>query len=295
MAITKAWDSHSGHLALQIVEMILCFLAAIAIHETAHLAVGKLVGLSFNHIRISLFQLDRDFKLSILRGAAADASGWASMDSPKDNAVRSRAILMVLAGPAANLLTAYSIVVLPAPINYFTYSLFIWSLSGGFASLVPHQTTHGVSDGSRALMLLRGGERAERWVALMQVSFRLKQGSAPQDLPPELLAKATAVKDPSADTVRSYILAYWAAYARNDFVKAAECLENCLYYSSRAPSSTRHWVIGNAAVLQVKRNRIDLAEGWLSDLPQEAGTESLRDAVSAAILEAKRKGETVVS
>jgi hypothetical protein len=47
-------------------------------------------------------------------------------------------------------------------------------------------------------MLLRDRPRAERWLALMQLQAKVRDGVMPEAWPADLLARATSIRDASA-------------------------------------------------------------------------------------------------
>src|SRR5262249_44437966 len=86
---------------------------AIALHEAGHALVGVWMGFSFNLLRIGPLQADRSFRVSIYRGKRTGAGGWASMFPVKMDRLSLRAVVMLLAGPTANLLSVAAVLVLP--------------------------------------------------------------------------------------------------------------------------------------------------------------------------------------
>jgi hypothetical protein len=137
-------------------------------------------------------------------------------------------------------------------------------------------------------MLLRQPERGERWLALLRLGGELNDGVLPESLSADFLAKAMAVRDASADTVKAYAFAFMAAFHQRNDSEAAQRLETCLAYSSHATPSLREALMSDAAVFQARRRkRADLADQWLAGIPDTTPNRWFRSRAEAAILEAQ--------
>jgi hypothetical protein len=267
-------------------------LAAIAIHEGAHVVVGMWAGFRFSSMRVGRIQIDRPFRISRYRGSGAGSGGWvggwANMYPVKTERLILRAIAVLCAGPAANLLSAYIVLLLRYSKGLGSTVFVFFSLVLGVVNLVPFRSGAVLSDGRRILMLLRNGQRGERWLALLKLTAELGDGVPPESLSADFLAKAVAVRDNSPDTVAAHAIAYSAAFWRRNDAEAARFLETCLKYSSYAAPVLREALISDAAVFQARRRKhADLAEQWLAVMPRVTEISWLRSRVEAAILEAK--------
>jgi hypothetical protein len=195
---------------------------------------------------------------------------------------------MVLGGPAANLLSAMVVLLLPFPITAFSGFLIAFSIANGVNDLFPFESRLGVSDGRRIWMLLRQPQRGERWLALLHLGGELTDGVLPESLSADFLAKAIAVRDASADTVKAYGIAFYSAFHQHEDSEAAQRLETCLAYSGYATPSLREALMSDAAVFQARRRkRADLADQWLAGIPEKTQNRWFRSRAEAAILEAK--------
>src|SRR5262249_53413039 len=140
----------------------------------------------------------------------------------------------------------------------------------------------------RLWMLLRDRARGERWLALMRLVADARNGVLPESLPANLLAKATATRDHSTDTVVAHAFAYSAAFHQHHDAEAGQALEICLRYAPDGGLAMREGLISDAAVFQARRRRRpDLAEQWLATLPIPTQFPWLRPRAEAAILEAR--------
>ncbi len=259
-----------------------------AIHELGHVFAGMLAGFRFNSLRVGRIQFDRPFRFSLYRGKGAGSGGWASMFPTKLDNLVWRAVAMIFAGPAVNLLTVVFVLLLPLSssplLNFFT----IYSLILGVINLLPFRSGAFHSDGSRLVMLLSNRARGERWVAMLKLSAELRDGVMSESLSPDYLAKAIALRDNSPDTVTAHSLAYSAAYHQHKDEKAAEMLEVCLQYTNFTSRLIRTALVSDAAVFQARRrHNIELAKQWLADVPESKEIPWMRTRAEAAVLEAQ--------
>src|SRR5262249_20122587 len=180
---------------------------AVAIHEVAHAVVGVLVGFRFNSLRIGRLQFDRPFRLSLYRGRGTGASGWASLFPVEQDRLIPRTVIMLLAGPASNLVSVLLLVLLTHFNGMFSALLLYISLLLGLVNLVPFRGRAVISDGGRILMLLQNRARGERWLAMLKLLEELRTGVPYERLTPAFLAKPVAIDHNSPTTSHSYLLA----------------------------------------------------------------------------------------
>jgi hypothetical protein len=265
------------------------FFLSIAIHELGHALVGVAAGFRFNSLRIAWLQFDRPFRISFYRGKGTGAGGWASLFPVKQDKLILRTIVMLVAGPGANLLSVTGVVLaLPYADHSFLSAFLIWSLILGLINLLPFRSRAVISDGGRILMLLQNRARGERWVAMLKLLEELRSGVPYESLTPGFLAKATAIEDNSPDTVVAFALAYGAAFWQHKDDEAARLLETCLRHANLSSPTQRQGLMTDAACFQARRRkRIDLAEQWLADIPVKGEYPWMRLRGEAAILEAK--------
>jgi hypothetical protein len=260
-----------------------------AVHELGHLIVGVLVGFRCSSMFLGPLQFNGPFRTSLNPDARSWWHGGVTLVPGDPDKFRARAVAMVFAGPAANLLTGCALLLLPFPKGLFS-SLFIVALIGaGVAEmLLPVRGATFVFDGRRIWTLLWDPARGERWLALMRLLADARAGVLPESTSAALLAKATAVRDDSADTVTAHALAFSAAFHQHEDGEAAQRLETCLAHSGHAPPVVREALMSDAAVFQARRRkRADLADQWLAAIPAKAHVPWFRSRAEAAILEAK--------
>jgi hypothetical protein len=271
-----------------VVELPIILFAVIVVHEIGHLLLGLVAGFRFVSIQFGSLRIDSPFRISFRTLPKTGPSGFVHMIPGTSQSLRSRALLFWAGGPFANLVAATVFLLYPG--HSFRGAELFAGLSAltGVGNLVPFQRLSMTSDGKRILSILRNDQQTERLLSLLQLIAELRDGTAPEDLSQDFLAKAIAFKDDSQDTVAAYAVAYAAASYKHSVDERAQLLETCLQYSSFASHEVREALKSDAAVFQArKRKRIDLAEQWQSEMAEKQHMPWLKLIVQAAILEAK--------
>lgn len=279
----------ASNIFLFVASTLLLAFVAVAIHELGHIFVGLAVGFRFNTMRIGPLQFDRPLRISRYRGPGAWTGGGASLLPVNTDNLALPAVIMIAAGPVANIVTGCALLLVPFSRGYFSWVFISFSIIGGVVELlIPFRTPFLISDAGRIWMLLRKRQHGERWLAILKLGNELNEGRMPESLSDDFLGKAVAIRDLSPDTVTAYSLAYAAAFHRHNDAEAAQALEVCLQFSCNAAPAVREALMCDAGVFQArKRKRIDLAEQWLVSMPQTTHRPGLRSRVQAAILEAQ--------
>jgi hypothetical protein len=281
-SISRDW----GGLIIVVVLPILLF-AVIVVHEIGHLVCGLSVGFHLTHVRFGPLRISPPFRVSFKLEPKTGASGGVSMIPGSSKNLRSRAMVFILGGPLANLLVGTLIFALKIG-GSLAAGFAALSILIGLGNLIPFRRLALISDGKRMLMLLKNVGQGERLLAILQLAAELRSGVEPENLSPDFIAKATAVKDESPDTVAGYAFAYATAWYKDAPDQAAQLLETCLEYSQFSAPVMQQVLRCDAAIFQArKRNRIDLAEQWLSEIPPKTFFPGQRLRAESAILEAQ--------
>src|SRR5262249_59395317 len=111
--------------------------------------------------------------------------------------------------------------------------------AGGGGAVLPARGAAFGPRGRGIWMLLRDRARGEHWLALMRLIADARAGVLPESTPAALLARATAVRDDSADTVTAHAFAYSAAFHQHRDDEAAQRLETRPAHSGPAPPAVR--------------------------------------------------------
>ena len=267
---------------------LLCGVASVTIHELGHVLAGLAAGFRFESLVVGPLRLDRRFRVSLHGIPVAFRAGWADLYPVRTARPQLRVVAMVLAGPAANFLTASVVYLSPLFAMPYWLVFVVVSVLEGLLDLMPYRSRTSPSDGWVIWKALTNRPWAERCLALMQLRAENKQGVMPESLSAHPLAAAVAYQDDSEDTIYAHAFAYSAAFHQHKDSEAAAALEVCLRYSGSAPPALRQALISDAAVFQGRRRRQpDLARQWLASLPNSLNT-WLRWRAEAAICEAQQ-------
>jgi hypothetical protein len=261
----------------------------VGVHEGGHVLAGLASGHRFRSIRVGPVLFTRGKGLSLHHWRLNQlASGVAVMDPVTTRRLVPRATVLLWGGPAANILSGGLVLLLPFAMSFPALLFIVQSIGNGLSDLLPYRNSLGVSDGKFLWTLWRRPALAERWLALMKLGMEREDGVFPEAMPAEFLAKATAPKDDSLDTVAAHALGYSTAFHQRKDAEAAEMLDTCLRCSGHGSPALREALMSDAAVFQARRRgRADLAEQWLADLPAAPRIPWLRPRTEAAILEAR--------
>src|SRR5262249_3401755 len=205
-----------------------------------HLIVGVCVGFRCSSMFLGPLQFNAPFRVSINPDLRSWWHGGVTLVPGDPDEFRARAVAMVFAGPAANLLTGCAVLLQPFPKGFFSWLFVVASIVAGVTELfLPIRGPTFVFDGRRIWMLLRDRARGHRWLALMRLVADARAGVLPESTPAALLAKAIAVRDDSADTVTAHAFAYSAAFHQHKDGEAAQRLETCLAHFGHAAAVVR--------------------------------------------------------
>lgn len=263
-------------------------LAPIAIHEAGHALVGVLVGFRFNSLRIGPVQFNRSLRVSLHRTRGTGAGGWTSLFPVKHDKLILRAIAMLLAGPLSNFSSVAFLLALPYAKGVLSWLFIVISTLLGLMNLIPFRNRAMISDGARILMLLQNRARGKRWLAILKLAEEMRSGVPAEKMTKEFLAKAVAIEDESPDTVTAFAIAHAVAFWCRQDDEAARALETCLRHANLSSPLARVALTSDAAVFQARRRRrIDLAQQWLTDIPEKTEFPWIRPRVEAAILEGR--------
>jgi len=270
------------------VTTVLVSLAMVALHECGHLLGGLAMGFRFKSIRVGPIQFERGSGLSLHGGFANAFSGVAVIVPATSNSLIPSGIVLLAGGPAANILSGCLVLLLPFAHGFAPVLFILQSIANGLSDLLPYRNSLGVSDGAFLWALFRHPARAERWLSIMRLRSDTTDGILPESLPADFIDRATAIKDPSADTVIAHAFAFSNAFHQHRDADAARFLETCLTYSGHASARLREALMSEASVFQSRRrHRPDLGEQWLAVIPKAPQFPWIRTRAQAAILEAK--------
>ncbi|MBO0778876.1 MAG: M50 family metallopeptidase [Ktedonobacteraceae bacterium] len=216
-----------------LVWLIVSLFLVLLLHECGHILAGLLQRCRFELLIVGPLKVAREHgKIRVGLNKSLALAGGLAATSPQDTShMRRRFIIIVLGGPLAS----------------FVFAGLLWALSlsfpeaalwrnclqlTGLLSLIiflvtalPLPMGTFYTDGARALMLLRKGEEARRWAALISLQ-RLSLGvQPPMHWNGDLMHQATARDDASMDNLIGCWLSYYAAVDRDDEAWAGQLIE----------------------------------------------------------------------
>lgn len=245
---------------------LVCLLS-IAVHECGHLLAGLATGFRCESFRFGRFKIERGFKISRYHNLADASLGWAKMVPVRWEGLRGRSTVMIIAGPLANLFSAYVAIHLWPDESFISGSFIAVSIYLGLTNLLPVRVPGHINDGKRLWMLLFDRKRSERYFAMFQFVDQINRGIAFEALDPAILEHLVGVYDTSVDTPKAHLYAFLAANSRKDYSQSAEFLEIALRASTDAEPPLREMLMVYAALFQARQERLELAEQWLADAP----------------------------
>lgn len=262
---------------------------AVFMHECGHLLAGMMVGFRVDHMRVGPLLLRPPFKVSFERYNLAGHAAHAAVVPVNAEGLRHKMLIFTLGGIAANLFTGSLAVWLFRQTGNWVLGCFAFvSLIQGMANLLPLTRRTTVFDGRRVWMLLFHHPQGDRWLAMIQLSTVLIEGTAPEECDPELVRQVTALMDRSPDTAVAQQLGYTVAYYSGNDDEAARCLESSMAHGRLAGPALREGFPFQAAIFQArKRKNVALAKEWLQDAPQKLMVPAMRLNAEAAIFEAE--------
>ena len=257
----------------------------VVIHELGHVFSGLAVGFRLKGVRFGRIAIDSSLRFS--RSPVSSISGLGSTRFfPQEMRHHPwKYMAMVVCGPLANLCSALLVFWLPYQKSLVSGSFIAASLYFALVNLFPFRTDKIMSDGLQLLRVVFKRASHERDLAFRQLLEQRRSAIEPEEISPALLEDLMAVRDNSLITVLAYSIAYAQAYKENDFVAAAYYLETCLLFSKKCRPQFRYALIADAAILQARRKKIDLAQEWLAQVP--APLKSYRLRAEGAIAEAQ--------
>src|SRR5262249_57768574 len=105
--------------------------------ELGHVAAGLCVGFRLQSYRVGPLLFSRPFRVSFYRGPGAVVSGVAELIPVATHRLAWRGVALVLGGPAANLLTALIVLLLPLPATVFSACFIAFSILNRVHPLFP--------------------------------------------------------------------------------------------------------------------------------------------------------------
>jgi len=273
---------------------VVMLLLSVLLHELGHLIGGRLVGFHFLLLIVGPFKVQRiGPRLHYGWNRHLNLAGGLAASVPKDHRhLRWRMFLMVAGGPAISLLCTGLALYF---VFRFVFSLEPWQqglllLFGAMNSaislltLIPLPTCGFASDGSRLLLLVRGGPTAARWCAAVALSY-MAISQRPREWDRTVLEAALAVPDGSLDDVSAHFLAYSAALDHGDSAATTRHLTYFLTNRQAYPLALQPALFLEAAYWAAQQGDAPASRIWLEQATDGALIEPhTRARAKAAVL-----------
>ena len=259
----------------------------VLIHEVGHLVGGWLVGFRFNSIRVGPFTIERSGKITQRWTWHDLASGLTLARPVSGTALRWRYCFYFVAGPAANLITAFCAFKimprnnsLPAAIGL---AVFLGSTFMGFVNLLPVRAKTQMLDGLKIWILLFTKRKRDRMLLLLTFAIDARRGDFNAFMTDSRVEPSSLIIDASGEQVATNWLAFYKATVAKDYELAGRCLENCLVAASSVTAGPREELTIEAALYQARtRKRPDLARQWLAQ--ENSGKANPRRLLAEALI-----------
>jgi hypothetical protein len=279
MSLWRRWASSQGlppsfGLAFWI-DMPIALLLIITIHESGHALVGLYLGMKLRLFRMGPFLwhlVHCKWEFQFLPKGLLCQGGAASLVPTDPRQPRDREILMIAAGPLANLLTGFIAIALgllakgsPHEQEWYFFALFSTMSVVLFASnLVPIRPQVAYSDGARIYQILRGGPLADLHRCFALASAILVTPLRPRDYDIDALQRASDAFTEGQQAMYLRLLAYNHFHDCGQIPEACNALDQAegIYYQS-ASEIPAQWhtvfVFGNAFL---KRDPVSARTWW---------------------------------
>lgn len=216
------------------------FFFVLAFHEFGHFVGGKLAGMRFLLFIVGPLRIHRAgeaVKVGFNRSLQL-AGGLCGMVPADTTNLIPRMAILVAGGPTASVvLSLVAALLLRAAIGPrdILFGLTFFSGLIALATLLPMKTGSFYTDGSRLLMLWKGGPAAERWAALASLIGQAQAGIRPRDYTPSLVDAVIGQTNESFDGVSAAITAYAWHIDRGEIDQARAALNYAVAYRESWP------------------------------------------------------------
>jgi hypothetical protein len=284
---------------------LLAVYGTILIHELGHLTGGWLGGMRFwlfiaGPLRI--YQDGEQIRAGLNR-SFSPFGGLAAMSPSSPDHLRGTLLMLVAGGPIASLLSvgpvayAYAHAADGSVMKAILQIGLLAAVLSTVATAIPSSFGSFHSDGSRLLMLLRGGAAAERWIAYNLLGLQLRNGVRPRELDRALLATATRNFDGSFDAIGSGILAHYAAVDAGDVAAAEEWLDRVLEHKENWPPAYQQLLFMDLAFFEAEfRNRPAKARTLFdANCGGQLVSQRVRSSIEAAVLRSEGRYREAVA
>jgi hypothetical protein len=255
---------------------VICFYAAIFVHEAGHAITGALAGFEIRGVSVGPFFLAkqaRGWGLQFSLGSIFGGGATNLIPRMREN-LRGRYILGVLAGPITT--TVFIGVCILARGGFWWSVLLVVNVLAGLTTYIPYTVNGQPTDAKIIWILARGGPASEWLLAMLDLLALNARGLQPADWPRDLVE---TIRKPNAGVYRPAFLAFQCELTADGPLEgAAEALENALAESNKIPPTLRRGFFAAAATFEgFVRQDEKRAREWLDEAAQVRGAVSQKD------------------
>ena len=249
---------------------LLCFIAAIFVHELGHAMAALIVRFQVQSFTVGPVMLHREAAGLRFRRTRVRIGGLVTIVPVGLHDLGKRMLVVVVGGPTSSFLFAALAFAVGRsfgqPLQSSWMNPFsVVSGAMGVLSLIPMRSFYR-SDGAQIWDLLRSPAKAERHCALLAIAGAAKAGLRPRDWDSALIAKALSVTDNAASDVSANVIAYESAMDRREFDVANGHLEAALKLRHKCPINLKSGLALDAAFFySMVRGDSTLAHEWLNE------------------------------
>lgn len=288
--------------------IVVAAVAALVVHEVGHLVGGRLAGFRALLLIVGPVRLKRGgagwrWRLNRSLALAGGLAASVPTTAMEPSSLRGRTAIMVAGGPISSLVAALVALATgwalgsfpfspPASVTDVLVSIGVLTFGAcsavvGLVTLIPGQTAGFQTDGARLLLLLRGGPRADRDVAIQAVFGASMGGARPREWSPALLERARAIEDGSYTEIVGWQLAQMHAADSGDRDAARRWLDLVVRHIDRMPEAARPAVRYDAARQLAMRGDVEAARALVAPGGRSLGAPVLESLAEVAILVAE--------
>ena len=225
--IASAFTSFADKTNMLALYIVLSFIT-IFIHELGHVVFAVLAGYHFHFMIIGPITIENNGKLKIVPNHRWAMFGGAAYCMPKntDSELTKKHLWYAAGGPLFSLGTAIIFLFVWLFIDHvFVFTTFLLNAAIFFVTSLPTKMSGGLySDGYICLMLIRGGKKAEQYVATLLLSKELMSPKKPLEWSKSFIEEAKGIA-PSTDNILAAYTIFYYELSANGFEAASQTID----------------------------------------------------------------------
>lgn len=225
--IASAFTSFADRTNMLALYIVLSFIT-IFIHELGHVVFALFAGYHFHFMTIGPITIENNDKLKIMPNHRWAMFGGAAYCMPKntDSELTKKHLWYAAGGPLFSLGTALIFLLIWLLIDHIlVFTAFLLNAAIFAATVVPTKMSGGLySDGYICLMLIRGGKRAEQYIATLLLSKELMSPKKPLEWSKSFIEEAKGIV-PSTDNILAAYTIFYYELSANGYEAASQAID----------------------------------------------------------------------